>query len=660
MKIQIGNFGNVTPEAQRQTLIPQDSQMANAINNVGRGITEIGEAETAKRRTGAAVNQATLENDAQDIHDQVKTGIEKGEIKPEDGVSAYRERFNAIKMMRLDDMDQNQLDLINNGLIRVTGRYENSINDVALKRTREDIGSNIYTVSEQLQRKAMRDLPGSVKQFDMTVDAMGPQAGWNPIQIEKAKQQFKESSTFNYANAVQEGAAQTGKRDLVEASIKWVEGPDGEILDPAKRTQLITKGYAYLNGIDAAEQRAAEKAQREQEAREAAAVDTVNKAFDLHNQGKYFSKEFIDEASATVSGTKQAGAFMQLVKAQKTSTGFASMSLPEQAAQLERMNAAGADRNVGVTPAEQAVVKQFTIIHKSSVEAYKENPWKAAQERGVIQDAPVIEMTNIQDAQSTLAQRMRSIRIVEAAAGKKISPLQPEEAESMGRMIRMLPPDQQSSALAAIGNSVGDADRVTALAKQMGDKDKVLGIAMMYANSRTAYGKYTSEYILKGERAIQDKSVAIDEKRETGWRGDISRQVGDAFPNQEVRRQMINASYYIQAALAADGNPDTGRAVLLATGGIVERNGSKIPLPYGWDSDDLNKALRSVKPGNIQSTKGYVYSGKTAIPVDQFIQQLPNAALEHAGQGKYSIKAGTGYITDGHGRRVVINVRSIQ
>ncbi|QNB06087.1 RHS repeat protein [Herbaspirillum frisingense] len=75
----------------------------------------------------------------------------------------------------------------------------------------------------------------------------------------------------------------------------------------------------------------------------------------------------------------------------------------------------------------------------------------------------------------------REIGQVEIAAGRKVSPLQPEEASQIARVVRMLPPDQQSSALATIGTIVPDSDRLAALAKQMHDKDNTLGLAMMLA-----------------------------------------------------------------------------------------------------------------------------------------------------------------------------------
>lgn len=664
MRIPTGNFGNVVAEPQRNALIPNDDSIASGMANLGKAASEMGnaiaQADKIKRRTEAAARLATITNDAYDIHDQVKNDVETGVIKPEESKEAFRTRFNAVKGMRLDGIDKDNLQVIDNNLIRLTGKIENSIGDVALKRTRSDIGANLLTMGEQLQRDGMRDLPGAISKFNAAVDTMGPQAGWDTFKITDTKQRFKETTSFNFANATLEGAAQSGDRGLVQSALDRLQGADGEALDPAKRVQLITRAYGYLNGIDASTLRAQEKAQREQEARENAAVTVYNKAFDLWGSGRYMSQAFIAETSAAVTGTAMQEPFLKLVQSQSKVAGFASLSLPQQRAELERMRSAGSDAAVGISPEEHAVYKQFDKITAESERAYKENPWQAAQERGVITDAPAITLNNVQDAQAVLAERMKNIGQVEVAAGRKISPLQPQEAEQIGRLVRSLPPDQQSTALASFGEVAGDGDRIVALANQMAEKDKVLGVAMMYANSRTMLGKYTSEYILRGDRALRDKSIAVDEKRETGWRGDIANQIKGAFPNRDVEVLMIDAAYYIQAALTADGSGDTRRAVLLATGGIVERNGSKIPLPYGWEEDRFGKALRSATADNIPTTDGNVYVGKTAVPVAQFVQQLPQASLEHAGQGLYSVKAGMGYVTDATGKRLVFNIRDFE
>src|SRR5690606_9997764 len=125
---------------------------------------------------------------------------------------------------------------------------------------------------------------------------------------------------------------------------------DGEAIDPARRTMLITRSYAYENGIKASNQREAEKLARERQARETDAVTAYNEATDLMFKGRYFSQEYINELTARTAGTAVAPAVLELVKSQDQVAGFASLPLQKQAAELERMVAAGSDKNVGVSP----------------------------------------------------------------------------------------------------------------------------------------------------------------------------------------------------------------------------------------------------------------------------------------------------------------------
>lgn len=663
MRIPVGNFGNVVAAPQQQARAQAPTQIAEAVGNIGRAVGGIAhdmqQAELVKQRAQAATTAATLANDLHDVHDEIGRGVNDGSIPAANAVTEYQRRVGELTSERTQGLTDDQRQVISQHLIPTTGALSRNLNGIAVKRTQDETGASLLDMGEQLQRSAMRDLPGSVDRWSKTVDTMGPAAGWSPEQIGKAKQQFKEGATYNFANATLEGAAQTGNIELVRAAREKIQGPEGEDLDPAKRTSLITKAYGYENGILAANQRAADKVDRKKLAKENAAVDAYNKAFDLSAQGRYFSTDYISQLADVTAGTAMEKNVQALVQSQNQVAGFASMPLPQQQAELERMRAAGSDPTIGVDPMEQSVTNQYARIYDASVKAYAENPWQAAQERGVIRDAPVIQLNSVQDAQQVLTQRMAQIGQLEVAAGRKISPLQPQEAETIGRLVRALPPDQQSSALASFGKLIGDGDRLADLARQIDQKDPVLGTAMVVADLTTTQGRYVSELVLKGARAIKDKAITIDQAKETGWRGDISRQVGDAFPNQEVRQRVIDAAYYVQAGFALEGSgTDTSRALRLVVGRIVDHNGSKIPLPRGMEESDFERRVANIKPTDLaaQAPGGLVYVGKTAVPVDQFVKTLPSAALVNAGTGLYNVRAGMGLVVNSQGKRITIGI----
>lgn len=661
MRIPTGNFGQVIARPQQQAQVPQDNQVTNALGRVGQAMMgaadELRVAEEQKRRSQAASVLATMDNDAHDLNDQISRELAEGKIKPEDALPTYQKRFGELKKERTKGLVPEQLEVIDSHLIRTNGTVERSLRGAVVKRTQQDVGANLTNIGEQLQRGAMRDLAGATAQWEKIVDAMGPQAGMDPVAMANAKQRFKEGATYNFANATLEGAAQTGNVELIRAARAKIEGPEGEAIDPAKRTALITKAYAYENGIAASTIREQEKAQRELEARENKARDALRDAEGLMLNGRYLSADYLAQLADVTAGTSAAGAVQEIVKSQAQVAGFASMPLNQQAATIERLQARGSTPGAGTNPGEQKLLETMQRIHDAGAKAYKENPWQAAQERGVIKDAPTFNVANINDAQQVLGQRMQQIHVIEAAAGRKISPLQPQEAEQIGRLVRSLPPDQQSSALASFGQMVGDGDRLADLARQFDAKDKVLGTAMMLAADRTTAGRYVSELVLKGERALRDKSITVDDIKETGWRGTIAKEIRGAYPSDEVAGRMIDAAYYVQAGLTAEGSGDPARAVRLVTGGIIERNGSKIPLPRGMDESMFEKRIEAIKPENINAPGGQVFVGKSAVPVEQFVKSLPDAALVHAGNGKYVVKAGMGYVTKADDSKLVIEVR---
>lgn len=665
MQINIGNFGNAVAQPKRDSYLPESTgqEIPNALGNLAQSGQKLAAtlqvAEDQKQRVQAASQLATLNNDLYDIHDQVGRGVADGSIKPNEALTQFNTRAAEAKKLRTEGMSPMQLEAMNPHLVQVGGTLTRNLQGVAIKRTEADIGANILTTGESLQRAAMRDLPGSIAQFDAIAQSMGPKAGWDPVQIAKASQTFKEGATYNFANAALEGAAQTGDMAMVRAAREKIQGPEGDAIDPAKRMALITKAYGYENGIIASGVREAEKLQREQEARETKGRDAFQDAQQLMLNGRYLSTEYISRLVDITAGTSAAPAVQEIVKSQAEVAGFASMPISKQTAIIEQRRQAGSNSSVGTSPEAEKLTDYMQKITDGTRKAYAENAWTAAQERGVIPTAPAIPLNNVQDAQSVLSTRMQQIERVEAAAEFKVSPLQPDEAAMIGRLVRNLPPDQQSAALASFGELVPDSDRLAAFAKQMHDKDPSLGLAMMLAGDKTTQGRYASEILIKGQRAIKDGTIKVDGLKESGWRASIAKEVGDAFPGDEARKAVIESAYLINAGFVAEGgSSDPSRAIRLAVGPIVEHNGSKIALPRGMAESDFNKRLKGISADSIrqQTSDGKVYSGGTPISIEQFISQLPNATLTSSGSGNYSVAAGGSFVTNSQNKRIIVRV----
>jgi hypothetical protein len=277
----------------------------------------------------------------------------------------------------------------------------------------------------------------------------------------------------------------------------------------------------------------------------------------------------------------------------------------------------------------------------------------------VIQNAQAIDITSPQAAIQTVATRMQQIGTVENWTGRKVSPLQPTEIEALGTFVRQLPLDQAGTMLAGIGQVVGDGERVAALAKQLHDKDGALGLAMMYASAQTTQGRKTAELVLRGEQALKDKTAMVDRAAESGWQASIAKQIRGAYSNREAEDQVVDAAFKIAVANYADGKgADLDNAVKLATGGIVERNGQKFPLPYGMSERDFNQRLSEIDRNALahQAPDLKVFVGKTPMSVDDFVATLPKATLVHAGQGAYAVRSGSSLVTNSAGKPITLRI----
>jgi hypothetical protein len=197
------------------------------------------------------------------------------------------------------------------------------------------------------------------------------------------------------------------------------------------------------------------------------------------------------------------------------------------------------------------------------------------------------------------------------------------------------------------------------MAKQLHDKDGSLGLAMMYASQQTTQGRLVAELVLRGDQALRDKTVTIDKAAETGWQATIAKSIRGAFSNRQAEDAAVDAAFKIAAAKYAQNNSiDIPEAVRLATGGIVERNGQKFPLPYGMKEPDFDKALSAIKPADLaaQAPDGQVLVGRTPMALDAFVATLPKASLVDAGPGLYNVRAGMATVTNTAGKRLTLKV----
>ncbi|HDR9176323.1 TPA: hypothetical protein QDB23_003571 [Burkholderia vietnamiensis] len=447
------------------------------------------------------------------------------------------------------------------------------------------------------------------------------------------------------------------------AGYEWV----GD-LPPTKMIAL--QGHA--RALVAQQQNAAE---RDALQRENAAVDLHNQALALVNEGKQLSPEFTNQLLTSTQGTSVAGAVRELINTAAQRAGFASASLPQQAAMLQQYQTEAATR--GTDPDQAAATKQLEQIHTASVAAYKADPWNAALDRGVLQGVPKVDTSSVPNLVSSLTARAQAAGAVEQAAGRRVSLLTPDEAEKTLTAIDALPIDTKAQALNQLGQAFGNAGRIADLAAQWKEKSPAVALALKAGAADvggkpllTTSGAPLSTFILTGAQALKDKTVKIDDAAGTGMRATIANAIGDALPPDQAN-DAKEAAYFIAAGSAARGgrsqpsSTDVQNAISGATGGISTTGGQQIngkpnvvAMPYGWREDDFQNAVKSVTAANIENPGvDSVFANGHEIPVADFVKQFASYRLVRVGvRGTYVVSTGSKFVTDKTGVPVTVHL----
>lgn len=667
MQIPQGNFGQSVAQPATAINVPRqdvssgadalDSTASAAVSDAQSRAADIFKQQNAAK---ASLALATSTNQLHDAAQAVTQGIQDGSIAPEDAQTELAKRTSAVMGTAGNGLTQQHADVINAQLTGTAGDLSRGINGVVFKQQQSNTAATLDETANQLTRQIpTRGWQATSDSFDAVMDMTGQSAGLLPAQIQLKKDAFRQTAAASFygnqgANAYAEGDVQG-----VGNALHSVMGPDGDALDPVKREELTHRLAGYQSSLIAQDERNKDKAARLQEAAERRASDTYQGAFKTLASGQVLDPSYIDKLSADTAGTSWAQMAGDLLKNQAPMANFASKTAAERSNFMDAMRQNFVTE--GTDPGKQKVFDLYSNIDKAETTAFKENPWQAALQYGVIQNLAPLDMSDMGNAPAAFAQRMSQIQQVEAAAGTKVSPLQPQEATDFGNAIRHLPTDQAGSVLSQIGAKIADPERTGALAKQMGDKDRVLGLALTFADQTTDSGRTLPDLILQGQKVMGDKTSQDDTTKQTGWRATIAGQVRGAYADPTAEQAAIDAAVYVTAAREVNDGAagDTDTAVKLVTGGVIQHGAGKTTLPYGMQtSTDFDNALGKITPAAIQSQApdSMVMAGNQMIPLDAFVRQLPNATLLKVGRNSYNVMAGKQTVTNTSGTRIRIDI----
>jgi hypothetical protein len=693
-RIPMGEFGQLTPSARptpTASAAQLDGGLSDAVQRVGNTAAAIGqntidqqaaeqlrlqrqaEAEArqeAEKQANRADQVAQLNAHADiqvglaDLNDEITAGLSTGALNKDDARKQWTERSTKLLGDSIGKLPTDLAPLVQAQMKPLAGNLTNRLEDTIRKRDQQDADAGLITYKEQLQRLANTDMEGAIKQWDQTVRALGPGAGWTPEKVEKEAQGFKEQVTFTKAYEMVSGAR--NDRKSLDTAEKTIQGMND--MDPQKRATLLDRVGAYKYSLDQKAELAAQRAQRQNEATMKRAEVTFQTFQAVSDKGLALDPAYVDTVVKATAGTPYQAGVIAMAKAAAENGGLAAQPIPAQRAELDRITAQIAKE--GNSPTLSKRKDQIEKVLRGSQTDIKEDPMRAYLDRSTdAANFTPLDTSNLQNLTKSLSDRSAIAARASEWSGGPVAPLTGEEIEPVRKMLDALPAGQRSAAIATLATTLGP-QAAAGMARQLDKKDRALGLAFGMAGSQTTQGRYVSELVLKGAQAEKDgtstKNKDAADVKPGQWKRFMTAELENVYPTQTMTEGVRDAALYIAHGIAAEnggklGEDDMKRAVRLAAGGdLVNHNGRTIPLPAGVDTDMLEKRLRSITPEEItqQSAQGTVKVAGVDMAAADFVKSLPGAELSYAGPRRFNVIVGGRPVTAADGkRRITIEVK---
>ncbi|MCO7642526.1 hypothetical protein NJI34_37785 [Pseudomonas sp. S 311-6] len=631
---------------------------SDALGNVAnQWLQKQAQAEEQVRRVQSVRILAESKYGLDEIEKQISQGVLDGSIPKDNAGQMWQESLSKLIEEKTASLDPRIQESVRTGLLDTQYRLAGNIRDTIARRTQQDFGSELVRTRAALLRDAQSDRRGANRHWEEILASQGPLAGMNPEQIARDLSAFRQDTAQTEAYGLINGA-RNNMQALQQAESR-LQGNDFADLDPQRKAVLLNTAAGFRASY---EQRAVAAAQRAEIAaakrdREAAAA--FNELRNLADDGKVINPEYAATVAAKVAGTPYADALPQVLNQAPEGRSFAMQSLATQRQIIDALDAQGHEK--GWTPESQKRREALQKSYDTSIQEYKDEPLRAALERGVLPELAPLDMSGgVSSLMQGIEARMAQAATVQTVAGKPVSPFTSDEAKQVATLLQALPVDQRATTLATLASTVGPQTS-GALASQIDSKDRTLALAVAYGDQRKQNGGLVSESLIRGQQAIDDKRVLASEVSE--FRSQVARSVRGAYASVEMEDAVIDSAVlYLADQRANRQTARPARAIEDLTGGIVEFNGGKIPLPQGMNESAFKKALRTVTPDSLaeQAPDGKVYVGhQNAVPMDlqRLVDQLPDAVLRHAGQGQYTISAGaTGVVRNAAGQPIILRI----
>ena len=621
MKIPLGDFGYRPGELAPTPSVGAGSFVQPGLDEAGKGVAAVGEAASAigaaqaqaehaaaqkaadeakaeakalateAKRAEAMTIHAKAQNDLADAQDQLKNKVLDGSLPVDQAGELWKKTSQEIVDAHLLNVDKVNTPLVQAGLLGIQGSLTRNLNDAVVARNKQTIGASLNDYEEQMGRLFLKDPATARTQMATVFDAQGPLAGLNPEQIQKRKQAFIETGTFNAANQYLTQNMNNGK--ALNDFMKTL--PTLNDLDPAKKNILESKGLTMIGRLEA-------KAARAEASRLATVGAMVSSVDSMIMKGYEPSAQQMTELQRASRGTPYAANVDNQIVLNKQTAAF--RAAPPIAKERFIAELEGEVRK-SPTPEAIQTVERMKAIYKAQTEEVKADPVSYVTKNNLADIQP-LDMTKPNTIAAQIAARIPVLRGMKDQYRAPMKPVTEQEAQLLADNFKGLQPPQKAEMLRSLTAGIGDGEAVKELAGQIAPKDKGLSTAMLLASRdlQTTKGRTVAELYLKGQDALKNKTAKMDEHAESGTRAELVKALDGVYVTPEGRDAAVDASLHVYAGMKAEGQDDLTRATRLATGGVMSYNSGKIAKPYGWTDSRFTDAVSKISVDDLKAAGG--------------------------------------------------------
>ena len=608
----------------------------------------------AVARAKDALALQTAEDSLADAHDTLGAEVLQGRTPKDQAGAQWQERSRKLVDDAMPTFREDTRAIVGPRLEGATLRLGNTLRRTVEKKDRQDITADMTTRLERLSRDYAVNPAQSEQQAMALFDTVGPMSDLPPDQLARARQTWKEQAQFTAGfEAVSRG--RTDRKALAAAETLIGTLSD---LDPQRKAQLLDKAQNFRLGMEQQDEMRQNRAARAADAGMRRAESAFKAGSALADQG-ILNTDAADQMLSDMRGTPYEGAFRQMLNTQRQTGAVAQQPVAAVRQAVDQVNAEIS--RTGLSPQLAAQRDRFgKVLAGQESTIRNEGGLRAAAKYGVVVASPPLDLSSgLQGLGPQLQNRVIQAGIVSTWTGSTESPLYPEEAEALGKLLSAADPSSFGQ-MAGMLSGVLPADQVNAIARQLDAKDKPLALALAAGATKTSEGRAVAELIRRGVQAVKDKNPVTKGNDAQMTRDNIAKALGEALPGQ-MREDTIESAMLIHHGKAAAGERVTPQgAVALALGGpLIEHNGKMIPVPAGVDQYTLGDALRTYPVSELerQAVDGFIgFAGGRPMSVAEFADALTSAQLEPVGRGRYVVRVGGSLALGANNRRVVVEV----